>query len=61
MPGGASKLEYLDYEVRTSIEEGDHFDGDLRNYDSLVQFIEEVTLSGGKPHTEHEDDIWDGL
>jgi hypothetical protein len=42
-------------------EEGDHFDGDLRNYDSLVQFIEEVTLSGGKPHTEHEDDIWDGL
>jgi CO dehydrogenase maturation factor len=26
MPGGASKLEYLDYEVRTSIEEGDRFD-----------------------------------
>jgi len=26
MPGGASKQEYLDYEVRASIEEGDHFD-----------------------------------
>ena len=26
MPGGASKQEYLDYEVRTSIEEGDNFD-----------------------------------
>ncbi len=26
MPGGASKQEYLDYEVRTSIEEGDSFD-----------------------------------
>ena len=26
MPGGATKQEYLDYEVRTSIEEGDRFD-----------------------------------
>jgi len=26
MPGGASKQEYLDYEVRASIEEGDSFD-----------------------------------
>ncbi len=26
MPGGASKQEYLDYEVRSSVEEGEHFD-----------------------------------
>ncbi|HEY5573554.1 MAG TPA: AAA family ATPase [Anaerolineales bacterium] len=26
LPGGASKREYLDYQVRTSISEGNHFD-----------------------------------
>ena len=26
MPGGTSKQEYLDYEVRSSLSEGDHFD-----------------------------------
>jgi len=26
MPGGTSKQEYLDYEVRASLSEGDHFD-----------------------------------
>jgi CO dehydrogenase maturation factor len=26
MPGGASKREYLDYQIRSSLAEGDHFD-----------------------------------
>jgi hypothetical protein len=42
-------------------EEGDHWDGQLMSYDDLIKFIEEVTLPGGKPQEEHEDDHWDGV